>query len=226
MAVIVLLFTFGRSSAMGLPIVTAILGLVTGLSIVTLLSHVIEVPTVAPTLATMIGLGVGIDYALFIVTRHRAQVAEEGMDYRESVAACHRDVGRRGRVRRLDGDGRAAVAGDRRSAARHGARYTSAIVVLVAVIAAINAPAGAARPSRAAHREAAAAAAQAMAPRQQAARLAPLGEVREQAPVAVADHRGRDPHGARAAGDEAVARPAGQRVAARGHPRRASPTTS
>src|SRR4051794_10340142 len=57
MAVIVLLFTFGTVVAMGLPIVTAILGLVTGLSLVTLLGHVIEVPTVAPTLATMIGLG-------------------------------------------------------------------------------------------------------------------------------------------------------------------------
>ena len=85
MAVIVLLFTFGTVVAMGLPIVTAIVGLVTGLSIVTLLGHVIEVPTVAPTLATMIGLGVGIDYALFIVTRHRAQV-REGMEVRESVA--------------------------------------------------------------------------------------------------------------------------------------------
>ena len=70
MAVIVLLFTFGTVVAMGLPIVTAIIGLVCGLSIITLLSHVAEVPTVAPTLATMIGLGVGIDYALFIVTRH------------------------------------------------------------------------------------------------------------------------------------------------------------
>ena len=60
---------------MGVPIITAIVGLVRGLSIITLLSHVAEVPTVAPTLATMIGLGVGIDYALFIVTRHRASGA-------------------------------------------------------------------------------------------------------------------------------------------------------
>jgi putative drug exporter of the RND superfamily len=86
MAVIVLLITFGTVVAMGLPIVTAIVGLVSGLSIITLLGHVIEVPSVAPTLATMIGLGVGIDYALFIVTRHRSQIAEEGMDYPESIA--------------------------------------------------------------------------------------------------------------------------------------------
>jgi putative drug exporter of the RND superfamily len=85
MAVIVLLFTFGTVVAMGLPIVTAIFGLVIGLSIITLISHVGEVPTVAPTLATMIGLGVGIDYALFLVTRHRAQ-RREGMEMGESIA--------------------------------------------------------------------------------------------------------------------------------------------
>jgi RND superfamily putative drug exporter len=85
MAVIVLLFTFGTVVAMGLPIVTAITGLVCGLSIVTLLGHVAEVPTVAPTLATMIGLGVGIDYALFIVTRHLEQ-RRDGMETRESIA--------------------------------------------------------------------------------------------------------------------------------------------
>ncbi len=85
MAVIVLLLTFGTVVAMGLPIITALIGLVSGLSIVTLLSQVAEVPTVAPTLATMIGLGVGIDYALFVVTRHQAQ-RREGMDTRESIA--------------------------------------------------------------------------------------------------------------------------------------------
>ena len=85
MAVIVLLLTFGTVVAMGLPIVTALIGLVSGLSIITLLSHISEVPTVAPTLATMIGLGVGIDYALFIVTRHRAQ-RRDGIELRESIA--------------------------------------------------------------------------------------------------------------------------------------------
>ena len=85
MAVIVLLFTFGTFVAMGLPIITAIFGLACGLSIVTLLGHVAQVPTVAPTLATMIGLGVGIDYALFIVTRHLEQ-RRDGMDTRESIA--------------------------------------------------------------------------------------------------------------------------------------------
>jgi putative drug exporter of the RND superfamily len=85
MAVIVLLITFGTVVAMGLPIFTALVGLVIGLSIITLLSHLSEVPTVAPTLATMIGLGVGIDYALFIVTRHLEQ-RRDGMATSESIA--------------------------------------------------------------------------------------------------------------------------------------------
>ncbi len=98
MAVIVLLLTFGTVVAMGLPIVTAIVGLVSGLSIITLISQVAEVPTVAPTLATMIGLGVGIDYALFIVTRHQAQRRDGHGDARVDRARDG-DVGRRGGVR-------------------------------------------------------------------------------------------------------------------------------
>jgi RND superfamily putative drug exporter len=86
MAIIVLLFTFGTVVAMGMPIITAIFSLVTGLSIITLVGHRVEVPTVAPTLATMIGLGVGIDYALFIVTRYREQLHKEGMDANEAIA--------------------------------------------------------------------------------------------------------------------------------------------
>ncbi len=75
-AVIVLLFTFGTFVAMGLPILTAILGLGTGLSLITILTHVVQIPSTASALATMIGLGVGIDYALFVVTRHRELMAE------------------------------------------------------------------------------------------------------------------------------------------------------
>ena len=84
MAVIVLLITFGTAVAMSIPIITAIIGLVCGLSIITLISHVADVPTTAPTLATMIGLGVGIDYALFIVTRHLEQ-RRDGMATDESI---------------------------------------------------------------------------------------------------------------------------------------------
>jgi RND superfamily putative drug exporter len=91
-AVIILLFAFGTVTAMGLPIITALLGLVSALSIITLVGHVAEVPTIAPTLATMIGLGVGIDYALFIVTRHKLQL-RDGMEMQESIARATATAG-------------------------------------------------------------------------------------------------------------------------------------
>jgi putative drug exporter of the RND superfamily len=93
-AVVMLLLTFGTAVAMGIPILTAILGLASGLGIIAFLSHTVEVPTSAPTLATMIGLGVGIDYSLFIVTRHLSQLAE-GMEPRESVARATATSGAR-----------------------------------------------------------------------------------------------------------------------------------
>jgi uncharacterized membrane protein YdfJ with MMPL/SSD domain len=68
-----------------LPIPNAILALLTSLAIIRLLGHATTVPSVAPTLATMIGLGVGIDYALFIVTRH-FRVIGDGLHYDESIA--------------------------------------------------------------------------------------------------------------------------------------------
>jgi RND superfamily putative drug exporter len=91
-AVIILLFAFGTATAMMLPIVSALFGLACALSIIRLLEHVLEVPGVAATLATMIGLGVGIDYALFIVTRHKLQL-KEGMDLRESIARATATAG-------------------------------------------------------------------------------------------------------------------------------------
>jgi len=137
MAVLVLLLTFGTVVAMGLPIVTAIVGLVCGLSIITLISHVTEVPTVAPTLATMIGLGVGIDYALFIVTRHQAQ-RRAGIQTGESIARAVATSG-----------GAVVFAGTTVMVALLSLAvvdiplvttlgYTSALVVLVAVTAAIT----------------------------------------------------------------------------------------
>ena len=91
-AVIILLFAFGTATAMMLPIVSAVLGLLCSLSIIRLLEHVLQVPGVAGTLATMIGLGVGIDYALFIVTRHKLQLGE-GMELRESIARATATAG-------------------------------------------------------------------------------------------------------------------------------------
>ena len=84
-AMFILTLTFGSAVAMVLPIFNAILALACTLSIVRILSHVMTVSTVAPTLATMIGLGVGIDYALFIVTRHFRGL-DDGLELRESIA--------------------------------------------------------------------------------------------------------------------------------------------
>lgn len=83
-AMLILLLVFGTVTAMALPIVSAIVGLMAGLSIVSLLGHVIAVPDVAPTIATMIGLGVGIDYALFIVTRARS-ARHEGRSIHDAI---------------------------------------------------------------------------------------------------------------------------------------------
>ncbi len=84
-AMVILAFTFGTLAAMVLPIVTAIFALASTLAIIRMLGHVVSVPTVAPTLATMIGLGVGIDYALFIITRHLRGL-KDGLDMHESIA--------------------------------------------------------------------------------------------------------------------------------------------
>lgn len=74
-AVVVLLISFGSLIAAGLPILTALIGVGTGIAGITALSAVIELSSTAPVLATMIGLAVGIDYALFIVSRHRQNLA-------------------------------------------------------------------------------------------------------------------------------------------------------
>src|SRR5207237_168101 len=70
-AAVVLCIAFGSLLAMLLPIVTAIAGAGGGLMTVGLLTHTMSVTTLAPIFGALIGLGVGIDYALFIVTRHR-----------------------------------------------------------------------------------------------------------------------------------------------------------
>lgn len=83
-AMLILLLVFGTVTAMVLPIASAIVGLMVGLSIVSLLGHALAVPDVAPTIATMIGLGVGIDYALFIVTRARS-ARHEGRSVHDAI---------------------------------------------------------------------------------------------------------------------------------------------
>jgi RND superfamily putative drug exporter len=91
-AVVVLLVSFGSVLAMGLPLVTALIGLGVGLMGITLMSAFVDLSSTAPTLATMIGLAVGIDYALFIVTRHRQNLAD-GLDIEEAAARANATAG-------------------------------------------------------------------------------------------------------------------------------------
>jgi putative drug exporter of the RND superfamily len=96
-AIVVLLLTFGSVIAMGLPIVTALFGLGTGLALIALFTHVVDTPNFSSELAAMIGLGVGIDYALFILTRFREAYATPGPtfhDSRESVVQAIDTAGR------------------------------------------------------------------------------------------------------------------------------------
>ncbi len=77
-AVVVLILAFGSVMAMGLPIAIAVAGVGVGLALAVILSNVLSIPEFAATIGAMIGIGVGIDYALFIVTRYRDGLAEEG----------------------------------------------------------------------------------------------------------------------------------------------------
>jgi putative drug exporter of the RND superfamily len=92
-AIVILLLAFGSVVAMGLPIITALFALGVGLSLVTLGTHVFSTASFAPFLAIMIGLGVGIDYALFIVTRFRNNL-DEGMEPREGAINAVDTAGR------------------------------------------------------------------------------------------------------------------------------------
>ncbi|MCZ3387814.1 MAG: MMPL family transporter [Actinomycetia bacterium] len=84
-AAIILFLSFRSLIAMALPIGMAIFGLAVGVSSMSLLAQVIDVPSWAPVLGGMVGLGVGIDYALFVVTRHRDYLAG-GTPVEQSVA--------------------------------------------------------------------------------------------------------------------------------------------
>ncbi|CAL9471576.1 MMPL family transporter [Streptomyces sp. enrichment culture] len=91
-AAVVLVITFGSLLAAGLPLLTAIIGVGIGVSTITALAKVLDLGSTTSTLATMIGLAVGIDYALFIVSRYRAELAEG----REREEAAGRAVGTAG----------------------------------------------------------------------------------------------------------------------------------
>jgi RND superfamily putative drug exporter len=83
-AVVILLVTFGSLIAMGLPIGLALFGLALGISSLSLVTYLIDIPSWAPVIGSMVGLGVGIDYALFLVTRHREHLAR-GLTVEESA---------------------------------------------------------------------------------------------------------------------------------------------
>ena len=82
---LVLLITFGSLAAAGLPLLTALIGVVIGIMGITAATGFVDMDSAVPTVALMLGLAVGIDYALFIISRHRAQLFE-GMDPEESAA--------------------------------------------------------------------------------------------------------------------------------------------
>jgi RND superfamily putative drug exporter len=136
-AAFVLAIAFGSLWATLLPLFTAVLALGCGLSLTGLLAHAIDIATFSPTLATLIGLGVGIDYALFVVTRHRNAIKAG----RDPEAAC---------VRALNTSGRAVLfAGGTVIVALlgllvlgvnflNGVAVASAIVVLTTVLAAVT----------------------------------------------------------------------------------------
>lgn len=92
-AMIILLFTFGSLLAMGLPLMTALFGIAIGSAILGLLTHVLSTPTFAPQVASMISIGVGIDYALFIVTRYRSSLAH-GSEPHQAVIEAMTTAGR------------------------------------------------------------------------------------------------------------------------------------
>jgi RND superfamily putative drug exporter len=92
-AAVVLFLAFGSLFAMLLPILIALFGVGTGLFSTQLISHVTNVPELASLLSTLIGLGVGIDYALFIVTRHRKGILS-GQDPEEAAVTALNTSGR------------------------------------------------------------------------------------------------------------------------------------
>ena len=86
-AVVVLILAFGSVMAMGLPIAVAVAGVGVGLALTVVLSNVLSIPEFATTIGAMVGIGVGIDYALFIVTRYRDGLADDNAVERAAFVA-------------------------------------------------------------------------------------------------------------------------------------------
>jgi RND superfamily putative drug exporter len=92
-AALILLVAFGSVLAMGLPILMAVMGIGIGFAIIELIGNVVPVPNFTPIVAAMIGIGVGIDYALFIVTRYR-QGLHDGLEPEAATMLSIRTAGR------------------------------------------------------------------------------------------------------------------------------------
>ena len=84
---VVLILAFGSVMAMGLPIAVAVAGVGVGLALTVVLSNVLSIPEFATTIGAMVGIGVGIDYALFIVTRYRDGLADDNAVERAAFVA-------------------------------------------------------------------------------------------------------------------------------------------
>ncbi|MFY9775956.1 MAG: MMPL family transporter, partial [Trebonia sp.] len=91
-AMLVLLIAFGSLLAMGLPVATALFGIGGGLSLIALLGHIFPAPSFSPIVAALIGLGVGVDYALFILTRFRTEL-HDGREPQEAAVTAMRTAG-------------------------------------------------------------------------------------------------------------------------------------
>jgi putative drug exporter of the RND superfamily len=91
-AIVILTLAFGSIIAIGLPIFTALGALLVGTSAIGIASGVVSMPSIATIIATMMGLGVGIDYALFILSRHRHNIAE-GMPVPVAVGRANATAG-------------------------------------------------------------------------------------------------------------------------------------
>jgi len=136
-AIVILLLAFGSVVTMAIPVVGALVAVGTALAVLAVLQAVTDVSDVGRTLAVMIGLGVSVDYALFVVTRHCQQVSE-GMDVSESVARATATAGRA--VVIAGGTVAVAVLGLAAAGIPFVARLgqSAAIAVVVGVLAAIT----------------------------------------------------------------------------------------
>ena len=223
---LVLAITLGSLLAAGLPLLTAIIGVGIGLVGLQALTDVIEVSETAPILATMLGLAVGIDYALFILTRYRSNL-QDGMEGREAAAQATATAGSAvvfaGATVVIALVGLLVVNIPFLTVMGMAAAGTVSIAVLIALtlLPAIFGFAGAPRGPRQPLRQLAAA-----PPRRgRGHHEHPLGEVRHPPPVGHRGRVGRPARRDRRPGDAHGARPAGRRLRPGGHDRRGRRTT-